>query len=55
VAFPIGSTNEFDTVFNHLISDTKQQTDIKNNLSSYLEENKGASEKIINHITEVLA
>ena len=52
VAFPIGSIAELDAVFDHLAGDVKQQAYIKNSLSSYLEENKGASEKIIYHITK---
>lgn len=52
VAFPVGSIAELDAVFDHLVNDEKQQVYIKNTLSSYLEENKGASEKIINHITK---
>lgn len=50
VAFPVGSLEEFVIVFNHLQSDKAQQAGIKKLLDSYLQSNRGASQKIISHI-----
>jgi len=50
VAFPVGSLEEFATVFNHLQNDKARQAGIKKLLDSYLESNSGASQKIIRHI-----
>ena len=49
-AFPVGSIQELDTVFNHLAGDKKQQESIRIALAKYLLDNKGGSEKIMSHV-----
>jgi 3-deoxy-D-manno-octulosonic-acid transferase len=55
VAFPIGSSSEFATVFKDLDSDEERKVEIKSILATYLAENKGASEKILAHLEEFIS
>ncbi len=53
-AFPVGSYQELERVFNDLQTDNSRLVTIKQNINGYLKENKGAATRIINHLQAYL-
>jgi 3-deoxy-D-manno-octulosonic-acid transferase len=52
-AFPVGSANEFESIFQSIQKDSDRQKEIKTNIRHYLDSNKGASAKIIARLKEL--
>ena len=49
-AFTISDFNSFERIMNNLISDKKKLKESAENAKKYIENNRGATEKILNHI-----